>query len=221
MTKVVMCYSGGKDSSLALFDLLNNPKYEVDRLMTTATSEYQRSSMHGVPLELMKRQAKSIGLPLDIMWIYANEDGEKYKERMVAMLNSYKDLGINHMAFGDLFLEDVRQYRVNLNSQIGMESVFPVWLSPTKQFARRFIDLGFKSIITCVDTQQLDASFSGREFNNDLLNDLPEGVDWCAENGEFHTFCYDGPIFKDPIKFKRGEQSLRLDRFMYTDLTTE
>lgn len=217
-TKVIMCYSGGKDSSLALYYLFNNPRYQVDRLMCTATADYQRSSMHGVQMELMQRQANSIGLPLDIMWVHADENGEMYKSRMREMLNAYKDSGIHHMAFGDLFLEDIREYREKLNAEVGMASLFPVWLIPTKAFANEFIDLGFKAVITCVDTEQLDASFIGREYNAELLNDLPEGVDWCAENGEFHTFCYDGPIFKEPIKFEKGEQVLRLDRFMYIDL---
>lgn len=215
---IVMSYSGGKDSSLALYQILKSPDWEVKRLLTTADSTYKRSSMHGVRTELFQQQAESIGLPLDVVWLTPEDGGDGYQSKMTRALENYKANGLNHIAFGDLYLADVREYREKMNETIGLGSVFPVWGIPTKEFAERFITLGFKAIVVCVDTTQLDASFCGREFDQAFLNDLPEGTDWCAENGEFHTFCYDGPIFSKPIFFKKGDHSLRENRFQYIDL---
>jgi uncharacterized protein (TIGR00290 family) len=215
---VVMSYSGGKDSSYALYTLQQDPNWSVVRLLSTGTREYQRNSMHGVRMELLYRQSESIGLPLDVVWMDANVGGKGYESAMKTVLNRYKSEGIAHVGFGDLYLEDVRQYREQMNSTAGIQSLFPVWGAPTKEFARSFIRVGFKAIVVCVDTTQLDASFCGREFDESLLMDLPEGVDWCAENGEFHTFCYDGPLFKEPISFAKGETVLRDERFYYLDL---
>ena len=213
-----MAYSGGKDSSMALYRLLNDPTWQVKRLLTTANATYQRSSMHGVRLELFRQQADAIGLPLDVVWLTPEDGGEGYRGKMTAVLQNYKSHGLNHMAFGDLYLEDVRQYREAMNQTVGMGSVFPVWGMPTQEFAKSVIQLGFKAIVVCVDTAQLDISFCGREFDEAFLNDLPAGIDWCAENGEFHTFCYDGPIFTNPVTFRTGERTLRENRFQYIDL---
>jgi uncharacterized protein (TIGR00290 family) len=215
---VVMSYSGGKDSSYALYSLQQDKRWDVARLLTTCTRDYQRSSMHGVRLELLHQQAEQIGLPLDIVWLDAGDGGDGYRKQMESMLVWYKEHGLEHVAFGDLYLEDVRAYREALNASVGIQSLFPVWGIPTKEFARNFIDAGFKAVVVCVDTTQLDASFCGREFDESFLQDLPDGVDWCAENGEFHTFCYDGPIFRNPIAFTKGEFVLREDRFYYLDL---
>mgnify|MGYP001168844399 FL=1 len=216
--KIVMSYSGGKDSSLALYELGKQPNWEVVRLMTTASLNYGRSSMHGIRTALAVKQAEAIGIPLDIIWLDNQDGAEGYERKMKKQLQSYLDHGIRHVAFGDLYLEDIKAYREKMNATVGMSSVFPVWGRPTKDFAKAFIDLGFKAIVVCVDTTQLDAAFCGREFNEDFLNDLPDGVDWCAENGEFHTFCYDGPIFKEPVPFQRGEKVLREGRFQYIDI---
>lgn len=215
---IVMSYSGGKDSSLALHQLLGSPDWEVKRLLTTANSAYNRSTMHGVRAHLFEQQAESIGLPLDIVWLTPEDGEDGYQRKMNEELETYKTTGVQHIAFGDLYLEDVRAYRETMNEAIGLGSVFPVWGTPTKEFAEKFIELGFKAIVVCVDTTQLDASFCGREFDNAFLNDLPEGIDWCAEKGEFHTFCYDGPIFSKPIRFTKGAQTLRENRFQYIDL---
>ena len=215
---IVMSYSGGKDSSLALFKLFKNPDWEVKRLLTTANSTYNRSSMHGVRTELFQQQAESIGLPLDVIWLTPEDGGDGYQRKMKKALENYKANGLNHIAFGDLYLEDVRAYRETMNDMIGLHSLFPVWGIPTQEFAKQFIQLGFKAIVVCVDTTQLDASFCGREFNQVFLDDLPAGVDWCAEKGEFHTFCYAGPIFSKSILFEKGDQILRENRFQYIDL---
>lgn len=215
---IVMSYSGGKDSSLALYQLMKDPDWEVKRLLTTANYTYKRSSMHGVRTELFQQQAESIGLPLDVVWLSPEDGGDGYRRKMQRALEDYKENGFENIAFGDLYLEDVRAYREKMNETIGMGSLFPVWGIPTTEFAERFIQLGFKAIVICVDTTQLDASFCGREFDQAFLNDLPEGTDWCAEKGEFHTFCYDGPIFSKPILFNKGDQILRENRFQYLDL---
>jgi len=215
---IIMSYSGGKDSSLALYELSKNRDWEVKRLLTTANSTYQRSSMHGVRMELFQQQAESIGLPLDVVWLTPEDGGDGYQKKMKAALEGYKKEGFRHIAFGDLYLEDVREYRETMNESIGLSSLFPVWGTPTKEFAQNFIALGFKAIVVCVDTTQLDAFFCGREFDQAFLDNLPEGIDWCAENGEFHTFCYDGPIFSKPILFTRGDETLREERFQYIDL---
>lgn len=215
---IVMSYSGGKDSSLALYQLFETSDWEVRRLLTTANSAYKRSSMHGVRTELFRQQAELIGLPLDVIWLTPDDGADGYQRKMKRTLENYKANGLKHIAFGDLYLEDVRAYREKMNETIGMGSLFPVWGIPTKEFAGKFIDLGFKAIVVCVDTTQLGASFCGREFDQTFLNDLPEGIDWCAEKGEFHTFCYDGPIFSKPVLFQKGKQTLREHRFHYIDL---
>lgn len=213
-----MSYSGGKDSSLALYQLSMSSDWEVKRLLTTANSTYKRSSMHGVRKELFQQQAESIGLPLDVVWMTSEDGGDGYQRKMKKALENYRADGLKHIAFGDLYLQDVRTYREAMNDTVGLGSLFPVWGIPTKEFAERFIELGFKAIVVCVDTTQLDASFCGREFDQAFLNDLPEGIDWCAEKGEFHTFCYDGPIFSRPILFRKGVHTLRENRFQYVDL---
>lgn len=215
---IVMSYSGGKDSSFALHMLRQQSQWKVERLLTTATREYMRSSMHGIRHDLVLAQAESIGLPLDVVWMEATGGSEDYEASMMQTLQRYLKQGIEYMAFGDLYLEDVRAYREALNASVGMNSLFPVWGIPTPEFARDFIANGFKAIVVCVDITQLDACFCGRTFDAQFLADLPDGVDPCAENGEFHTFCYDGPIFQHPVAFTTGGRVLREGRFEYLDL---
>lgn len=215
---VVMSYSGGKDCTLALHVLKQDPNWQVVRLLTTANRDYRRTSMHGVRIELLQRQAVSLGLPLDIVWLDAGGDGRDYEDRMKQILKGYREQGIEQVAFGDLYLEDIREYRERLNASIGLKSLFPLWGIPSRELAERFIDDGFRAVIVCVDTEQLDRSFCGREYNSSLLKDLPASMDWCAEKGEFHTFCYDGPVFRQAIPFEKGERVLRDERFYYLDL---
>ncbi len=218
---IAFAWSSGKDSALGLYELLTDDKYNVVTLLTTVTEGYDRVSMHGVRRELLRGQARSIGLPLIESAISQSADNAEYEARMREQMEKLLERGITAMAFADLFLEDVRQYRLNNLAKVGMDAVFPLWKIPTPELARRFISLGFKTVITCVDTEQLDAGFTGREYDAGFLADLPAGVDPCGENGEFHSFAYDGPLFSEPIRFKRGELVLRDDRFCFCDLLPE
>lgn len=203
---------------MALYELRKKADYEVLALITTITSDYKRVSMHGTREELLDRQAASIGLPLDKVYMTAKADNAEYEQAMEAMLLKYQAKGVTHVALGDIFLEDLRKYREEKLALVGMQGLFPVWKRDTKEMAQTFIDLGFRTIIACVDTQVLDGSFAGREYDASFLADLPEGVDPCGENGEFHSFCYDGPIFSEPVRFTTGEKVLKLERFMFCDL---
>lgn len=217
-TDVVMSFSSGKDCAYALYRLTQDPDYSVKSLLTTMTRTYNRISMHGIRQELLQQQAQAIGLPLDIVWIEPDSSNEAYQHAMFNQLNRYKQQNLRHIAFGDLFLEDVRSYREKMNGEAGITSLFPIWGTPTSKLSSEIIKQGFKSVVVCVDTKQLDPSFCGREYDENFLQDLPPGVDPCGENGEFHTFCYDGPIFAKPVRFSRGDRVLRDDRFMYQEL---
>jgi uncharacterized protein (TIGR00290 family) len=174
--------------------------------------------MHGVRTSLLEQQSKYIKIPLEKVYISKNSSNEEYASSMERSLLKYKKKGINNVAFGDIFLEDVRKYRkINLQ-KVNMNAHFPLWNINSKKLANKFIDLGFKAILTCVDTQQLDGKFSGREFTKELLEELPFKVDPCGENGEFHAFVYDGPIFKKRIEIKKGEIILRDNRFNYCEI---
>jgi uncharacterized protein (TIGR00290 family) len=187
-------------------------------LLTTVTEGYDRISMHGVRRTLLAAQAKATGFALEEVLIPQNCTNEIYEERMRQSLEKFQKQGISAAAFGDLFLEDVRAYREERMGRIGMKCLFPLWGKPTSELARRFLDLGFRAIAVCVDTQVLSRDFAGREYDEDFLRDLPADVDPCAENGEFHTFVYDGPIFSKPVPVERGEIVLRDNRFCYCDL---
>ena len=202
---VLMCWSGGKDSSLALQAALNDRSLQVQALLTTVTQDYQRISMHGVRCSLLEQQAAAIGLPLEQVRIPAKSSNAIYEEAMRAMLTRYQSRGVSRVIFGDLFLEEIRSYREKNLAQIGMRGIYPLWSKDTRELAHDFIAQGFKAILVCVDPKQLDPSFCGREFDESLLKDFPAGVDPCGENGEFHTFVYDGPILRQPVPVSRGE----------------
>jgi uncharacterized protein (TIGR00290 family) len=214
---VILAWSGGKDSALTFHQLIKTGR-KIAGLLTTVTEGYDRISMHGVRRSLLERQAKALGCPLNITHIPQQCGNEEYEKRMAASLEVYLKKGIETVAFGDLFLEDIRAYRENQMKQAGMKGLFPIWDFETHHLARQFIESGFRAVLVCVDTEQLSRDFAGREYDEDLLRDLPEEVDPCGENGEFHTFVYDGPIFDEPVRIKRGEELLRDDRFMYCDL---
>lgn len=219
--KTLLSWSGGKDSALALHALRQTPGVEVCGLLTTVTEEYHRISMHGVRRTLLERQAEEAGLPLHIVSIPPDCPDETYEERMAAALALHRARGVGCVAFGDLFLEDIRAYRESKLAGAGMEALFPVWGLDTAQLARDFIAQGFAAILVCVDTSALDPSFAGRAFDESLLRDLPPGVDPCGENGEFHTFVHAGPIFHAPIAVRIDVCETRLDRFRYCDLVEE
>ncbi|MFC1479167.1 diphthine--ammonia ligase [Planctomycetota bacterium] len=217
-TPVLFNWSTGKDSSISLYELLQDKRYDVAALLTTITREYKRVSMHGVQEELVLRQAESFEIPLEIVYIPRNATNEEYDNAMRKVLLGYREEGVFSVASGDIYLEEVRQYRVEKLASVGMDALFPVWGRESKEIAHEFIDLGFKAIVTCVDTEMLSEEFSGKEFDKDFLKDLPEEVDPCGENGEFHTFCYDGPIFKQPVHITKGDVVLRNERYMFCDI---
>jgi uncharacterized protein (TIGR00290 family) len=203
--KTLFNWSSGKDSALALYKVLQDPEFEINCLLTSVNQEFQRVSMHGVRVELLEQQAKSIGLPLEIMQVPEMPTMEVYESVMQTTLQKLKNQGVTHSVFGDINLEDLRKYREDKLATMGLEGVFPLWKVPTYDLIQEFIGLGFKTIVVCVNERYLDKSFVGRVIDQNFINDLPENVDVCGENGEFHTFTFDGPIFSKPIDFKIGE----------------
>lgn len=215
---VVLSWSGGKDSAMAAYQLLASQKYEIAALLTTVTEDFDRISMHGVRRELLERQAQSMAIPLHKVMIPKECSNEIYEGRMNEACEHFKARGIAKIAFGDLFLEDIKQYRDERLARAGMSGLYPIWKRDTDELVRTFIGLGFKAKLVCVDTQAIDASFAGREIDASLLEDLPHGVDPCGERGEYHSFVYAGPIFKKSIDCETGETTLRSSRFNYCDL---
>ena len=215
---VVLTWSGGKDSALALHSLKNSRQYKITSLLTTITKDYNRISMHGVRSILLDNQSESLGLPIEKVFISKNSSNEEYENQMSKKLLFYQRQGISSVAFGDLFLEDIRTYREQNLSKVAMKGIFPLWKKNTQELACQFIELGFKAVIICIDSQNLDKKFVGRYFGRQFLSDLPANVDPCGENGEFHSFVFDGPIFKKSISFKIGDIVLRKKRFYFCDL---
>lgn len=203
--KAIFNWSSGKDSALALYKILKEEKFEVTSLLTSINKEFQRISMHGVHVSLLEKQAESLGFPLIKMELPKEPTMEEYRELMNKMMNDLKSQGITHSVFGDIFLEDLKKYREDQLRSIGMEGVFPLWKINTTDLIREFLDLGFKTIVVCVNETYLDKSFAGRIIDEDFIKDLPENVDVCGENGEFHTFTFNGPLFKNPVEFEIGE----------------
>jgi uncharacterized protein (TIGR00290 family) len=215
---LLLSWSGGKDSAMAAYQLLASQKYTIAALVTTVTEEFDRISMHGVRRELLQRQAEALGIPLKTVLIPKDCSNEIYEARMRATLTQFHAEGITTIAFGDLFLEDVKKYRDDRLAQIGMTGLYPLWLRDTDELVRTFIGLGFKALLACVDTEALAAAFAGREIDHQMLRDLPATVDPCGEYGEYHSFVYDGPIFRTPIACRPGETVLRDARFNYCDI---
>lgn len=218
MDKVIFCWSGGKDSALALYQIIQSKDYSIDALLTTITEDYNRISMHGVRSVLLEQQAQAMDLPLEKVLISKTSSNEEYETKMNSILQEVLKRGTRSVIFGDIFLEDLREYREKNLNKLSMNAVFPLWKKDTWQLAEAFINQGFKAILTCVDMQRLDVNFVGREYNRSLLADLPATVDPCGENGEFHTFVYAGPIFKRAIKIERGDIVMRDERFCFCDL---
>jgi len=216
--KILFAWSGGKDSTMALYELQKNRNYEVSALLTTITEDYDRISMHGVRRVLLERQAESLGLFLEKIYITKKSSNEEYETKMMDKLIRYRDADVFYAAFGDIFLEDLKKYREDNLLKIGMKGIFPIWKRKSIDLAHAFIDLGFKAVITCVDSKVLDKNFAGRVFDKQFLSDLPATVDPCGENGEFHSFVYDGPIFSKKIPHEKGEVVLRDSRYYFCDL---
>lgn len=203
--KAIFNWSSGKDSALALYTILKEDRFEISSLLTSINKEFQRISMHGVHVSLLEQQAESLGLPLIKMELPQEPSMEEYHQIMTKTMNEIQARGVTHSIFGDIFLEDLRGYREDQLQTIGMEAVFPLWKKNTTDLIHEFLDLGFKTIVTCVNETFLDKSFAGRTIDQDFIKDLPANVDPCGENGEFHTFTFDGPIFKDPVQFEIGK----------------
>jgi len=205
---IIMSWSGGKDSSFALHHLLNSKKYEVKYLLTNIFKPNKRVSMHGVPEHLVVAQAKAIGIPLKIMYIEEKTHAE-YETKMKALLLKFKKQGINTVAFGDIFLEDLKEYRENKMNEVGMTALFPLWNKSTNKLATDFIKKGFKTHVCSIDNSKIPKHLIAVDYTTDFLKQLPKQVDVCGENGEFHTFCYDGPIFSYPVKFDQNGTVLK------------
>ncbi len=216
--KVLLSWSGGKDAAFALHELRGCNAYQVVGLLTTVTQAYDRVAMHGVRRKLVERQAEALALPLHTVFLPAMVSDEEYGEIMRAALLRYADADVLCVAFGDIFLEDVRKYREERLAAVGMRAVLPLWGKKSTELAHTFIDAGFEAVVTCVDSQFLDGAFVGRTYDQRFLSDLPSTVDPCGENGEFHSFAYDGPIFRHAIQYRKGSVVLRDQRFYFCDL---
>lgn len=214
---IVLCWSGGKDSLLSLHELRESGEWDVAALLTTVTREYDRVSMHGVRRTLLHQQARSLGIELAEVFLQPHAPNAEYERRMAEQLLEFRRGGIRHVAFGDLFLEDLRDYRVRQLAALEMQCVFPLWGRETRALYETFLSRNDRAVTVCVDPRVLNASHLGRELDAAFLADLPAEADPCGENGEFHTFVYDGPLFAEPIAWARGEIVER-DSFLYCDL---
>ncbi len=217
MEKAILAWSGGKDSAIALYEIQKSQKYEIISLLTTITEDYDRVSMHGIPRILVEQQAKSLGLPLEKVFISRGSSNEEYESKMGEVLSRFKQDGISSVVFGDIFLEWVKKYREGSLSKLGMRGIFPIWGRDTAELARSFIVLGFQAITTCINSKVIDKRFLGRIISEHFLAELPPDIDPCGENGEFHSFVFDGPIFKQRIAYTMGE-SVQRNSYYFCDL---
>lgn len=213
----VLSWSGGKECAMALLSLRNEPDIRIEGLLTTTTEEYDRVSMHGVRMALVEKQAESLGIPLIAVAIPKECTHERYAAIMEKEMKDLRSGGITRVVFGDLFLEDVRRYREENLEKAGMKGLFPLWGRETSALAREFVHLGFGAVVTCIDLERLGGHFAGRFVDHAFLDDLPAGIDPCGENGEFHSFVFDGPPFRERVLFTRGK-SVRRGRFRFCDI---
>lgn len=217
MRRVLLSWSSGKDSAWTLHALRKEPGVEVVGLLTTVNTTHGRVAMHSTRLELLMAQARAVELPVQVVPLPWPCSNDAYEQAMRAAIDEGLELGSTHIAFGDLFLDDVRAYRIKLLEGSGLEPIFPLWHEPTSSLARRMVDAGVDAVLTSVDAKKLPRSFAGRRFDHALLDDLPEGVDPCGENGEFHTCVLAGPMFREPLSAALGEVVER-DGFYFADL---
>ncbi len=205
MKKAVLFWSGGKDSAMALHKVQQDPSIELIAIITTLNEKYQRISMHGISETILDRQVVQLGIPIIKMWVPNEPDNNLYEEKFLKVCLNLKEKGIDTVIFGDIFLDDLRLYRENLLDQIGLKAYFPLWKIRTKQLIKEFLELGFRTITCCISLKSLDNLWIGRQIDEQFLKQLPEKVDPCGENGEFHTFCYAGPIYREAIPYQTGE----------------
>lgn len=215
---LLLAWSGGKDSALALREVKDSAGRPPITLLTTVTQGYQRISMHGVREELLRAQAAALGLALAVVYIPRRCSDGEYRRLMERELRRHRDRGCRSVVFGDIFLQGVREYRERNLAALGMNALFPLWGRDTGALSRVFVEAGFRAVTSCVDTDQLAASFAGRLYDRSFLEDLPSEADPCGENGEFHTFVFDGPLFSAAVRFAKGKTVLRDKRFQYCDL---
>ncbi|MGE5818991.1 MAG: ATP-binding protein [Deltaproteobacteria bacterium] len=219
-TKILLSWSSGKDSAWSLHVLRQQQEFEVVGLITTVNEVYRRVAMHAVRVELLEAQAAAVDVPLWMIPIPSPCSNSDYESAMGAMITRAKREKIDGIAFGDLFLEDIRRYREERLRETGLSPIFPIWGISTQELARKMIGAGLRARLTCVDPKQISAPFVGREFDASLLAELPPGIDPCGERGEFHTFAYDGPMFREPVRIQLGE-SVERDGFVFADLALE
>ena len=203
--RAMMNWSGGKDSALALYHAQKSGQWDIHHILTSVNEQHGRISMHGVRTTLLEAQAQRLGLPLQLLSLPGDVSMETYDQRMNQLLRNVEADGITHSIFGDIFLEDLRQYRETQLQRTGLTGAFPLWQRNTTELIHEFVDLGFRAVLVCINEKHLSADFAGRELDLDLLKDLPVTVDPCGENGEYHSFVYDGPIFSTPIAITKGE----------------
>ncbi|MHC4660611.1 MAG: Dph6-related ATP pyrophosphatase [Planctomycetota bacterium] len=218
--KAIIAWSSGKDAAWALYVARQSGDFEITGILTTVTEDYGRVSMHGVREALLNAQAKSLSLPVYRVGILAECSNEDYENAMGNVMETVKADGVTHVIFGDLFLEGIREYREKKLAQVDMKAVFPLWERDTKELAREMIEEGLRAVITCLDPSQMPRELAGHEYNVELLERLPPEVDPCGENGEFHTFVFDGPMFEFPIGIQTGE-TVERDGFVFTDVLLE
>ncbi|GAB4261522.1 MAG: diphthine--ammonia ligase [Vicingaceae bacterium] len=209
MKKVALSWSGGKDAAMALYTLLQDNSVEVKCLFTTIYKPLNRVSMHGVPFHLIKKQIEAVGIEWIPMYI-ENKTNQHYEKALTETLIELKEkFEITHFAFGDIFLEDLKQYREQQLQKVGLEAIFPIWKQDTSQLAKKVLQLGFKTKICCIDLSKIPEALIDYDYSEAFLNQLPKDVDPCGENGEFHTFCYDGPVFSKEVVFKANGTTIK------------
>ncbi|TVQ36607.1 MAG: diphthine--ammonia ligase [Wenzhouxiangella sp.] len=219
--KILVLSSGGKDSLYMIARLMRDPAWSIVSLITTVNERNGRVAMHGTSAELIQAQANAVGLPLQLVPLPEDCDNATYEQRLASVLAPWRDQGVAHVACGDLFLADIRSWREAFFSRLGFDPVFPLWGEPTADMARDLVERGFRARLSCVDTQQLDRNFLGRELDATLLAELPPSVDPCGENGEFHSFVYDGPNFSHPLRVKTGQTVVTHQRFAMIELLAD
>lgn len=207
--KTYFNWSTGKDSALALYYLLQDKKYSVEHLLTSVNAHHNRVSMHGLRRELLLQQINALGIPNSTIELSEQPSMQEYEALMRQTVNGLQKKGFEYAGFGDIFLEDLKQYREQQLAPFNIKTIFPLWKKDTTVLLTEFISLGFKAILVCINSALLDTSFAGRIIDENFIKDLPPGIDPCGENGEFHTFCFDGPVFKHPIPFNIGEKTYR------------
>lgn len=227
MEKAYFNWSSGKDSAMALYYALRSGKYDIQTLFTTVKKDGARVAMHEIGIDLLRKQAQALGLPLTVLEYQLADDGESYRAAMARQIERLKSRNIRTALFGDLYLEELRKNREKHCRQSGIKAAFPLWGMDAKALLSEFVKLGFKSIVTCVNASALDERFAGRVIDEAFIRDLPPGVDICGENGEYHSFVFDGPIFSAPVPFEigrkyckayPGKDGTRLDKYWYVEL---